>query len=301
MARRRVLMASRWGCALLACVPAWAADLADKAPPAPAGAGTWTGLYLGSFVGAGMADSSWRCAGSPLATAARQQPSLQNSGSGGLIGAQLGYNYQLGALVLGIEADAGSGFQSATVQCLRGWASTCTTDTDVLGTLAARVGYGFDNLLLYGKVGAALTNESYTIAGNTYAGQFTGTQTRTGWTAGGGVEMALTPQFSVKAEYAFLDFGESDATLVKGPDRLDAQTSASAQMVKLGLNYRPFGAPLPGAGPLPASPGRDWSGVYLGAFAGGAWGRNDWADGTGTSSSAAARRSPPPRCRRSRA
>jgi opacity protein-like surface antigen len=288
--RRRLMTSTSLAAFLIgiAGLPAAAADLAPKAQAAPAPAGTWTGFYLGTYVGAGIADNYWLGASPPLATAPTQQPTLHVPGSGALIGTQVGYNYQTGPLVLGVEGDIGTGFQNATVRCMTKWDPTCSTDTDFLGTLAARVGYAFDNVLLYGKAGAALTHQNYAVRASKLGGEFTASQTRSGWTVGGGVELALTPQFSAKAEYAYLDFGDSDLTLTKGTQTLATETSASAQIVKLGLNYRPFGAPLPGTGPAPASPGRDWSGLYLGAFAGGAFGWTEWDDPSGVLARASA-------------
>ncbi|MFG1403721.1 outer membrane protein [Xanthobacter sediminis] len=247
---------------------------------APPEASSWTGFYIGSYVGSASVDTRWGPASGILGP---QPPGAPGEGStaGAMIGTQLGYNYQFGAFVAGVEGDIGLGSLYSRARCLREWVPVCTADTDLLATITGRLGYTFDNVLLYGKLGAAFTNSSFTVSGVTFPDAFTGSSLRTGWTAGGGVEVALTPQLSAKAEYAYLDFGADGTTLANPPQASSATISQSAQMVKLGLNWRPWGAPLPKTGPDLDVPGRDWSGLYLGLHAGGAWGRNEWTSGTG--------------------
>lgn len=265
---------------VLAC-PAHAADLplAVKAPPAAEQ--SWTGFYIGTYVGSGLVSSRFGPTSSPLGGAFDQDAATLGPATGALIGSQLGYNVQSGPYVIGLEGDVGTGFLYGQARCGDGWMSICATDTKVLATLAARLGYAVDNVLLYGKAGAAFIDTRTTASGTFYPGQFTASKFEAGWTVGGGVEVALTPQMSAKVEYAYLDFGSTDLNLQNGPFDETLRSSTSAQMVKLGLNWRPWGPPLPGSGAAPPVPGRDWSGVYIGAHAGGAWGRDDWTDASG--------------------
>ena len=118
-----------------------------------------------------------------------------------------------------------------------------------------------------------------------------GSRTRVGWTVGLGLEYAFTPALSAKAEYDFLDFGSTTASLSDPFGNVsNVAVSSHAHLIKLGLNYRlgegiPFFAAT-GAVPsfaLAAAPAgnRNWTGFYVGAHAGGGWGRTDWdsADG----------------------
>ncbi|WP_238123261.1 MULTISPECIES: outer membrane protein [unclassified Xanthobacter] len=281
-AARRALLVSVSTLATGVALPAIAADLPPAmAVKAPGPAGSWTGFYLGTYVGAGLVDSQWGPGTGPLVATAPQSFPSSGSAAGALIGSTIGYNYQMGSYVLGLEGDLGTGFLYGQARCAGSWQSICTTDTDLLATLAGRIGYAFDNVLVYGKAGAAFINNSYTVSGTAYAGQFTGSQFQAGWTVGGGVEVALTPQMSAKAEYAYLDFGSSDVDLSNGRVASTIPMSGSAQMVKLGLNWRPWGAPLPGSGAALPVPGRNWAGFYLGGHAGGAWGRDDWTTANG--------------------
>lgn len=282
VAVRSALLVSISTLATLVALPSLAADLSPMPVKAPAAAQSWTGFYLGTYVGSGLVDSQWGPGTGPLASEDRFQAfPYYGSAAGAVIGGQAGYNYQIGSYVLGIEGDLGTGFLYGTARCGKTWKSICNTDTDLLATLAGRIGYAFDNVLVYGKAGAAFINNSYTVSGIDYTGQYTGSQFRAGWTVGGGVEVALTPQMSAKAEYAYLDFGNADLALQNGARINVLPVSTSAQMVKLGLNWRPVGAPLPGSGASLPVPGRDWSGFYVGGHAGGAWGRDDWSDPSG--------------------
>ncbi|WP_234050171.1 MULTISPECIES: outer membrane protein [unclassified Xanthobacter] len=290
---RGVMLASVSTLAMLAAPLALAADLPPASTVGESGnaAGTvtasWTGFYLGTYVGSGLVDTSWGAGTGVLAPTAVPPGTNSGSASAAMIGSQVGYNYQIGSYVLGVEGELGSGFQMSRTRCLGDWASVCSAQTDYLATLAARLGYAFDNVLVYGKAGAAFTNTSVNTTGFTYAGRYSGSSFETGWTVGAGVEMGLTPQLSAKAEYAYLDFGSSTMGLNSGFGAASANVSQSAQMVKLGLNWRPAAAPLPGTGAGLPVPGRDWTGLYLGLNAGGAWGRDEWTSGTGFLAAAA--------------
>ncbi|WP_454916275.1 outer membrane protein [Xanthobacter sediminis] len=288
MVRRGALLASVSVLAALLAPPLHAADLSPVPVKAEASEpGSWTGFYLGTYVGSGLVNTNWGTATGPLAPAPLPNTDL-GLASGAVIGTQAGYNYQVGAYVLGIEGEFGSGLQLSRARCLGNWQSVCVADTDVLATVAGRLGYAFDNVLLYGKAGAAFANTSMTVSGLAYSGQYTGSSLKAGWTVGGGLEVGLTPQLSAKAEYAYLDFGSADEGLRNGLGAASSSVSQSAQMVKLGLNWRPWGAPLPGTGASLPVPGRDWTGFYLGLHAGGAWGRDEWTSGTGFLAAAAA-------------
>ncbi|MBB6307321.1 outer membrane protein [Xanthobacter tagetidis] len=269
---------------LLAPANAHAADMAPAAPP-PTAPGSWTGFYLGAYAGSAVVDTWWGKGDGVLTPRSDQILPVLGSATAAVVGGQIGYNQQVGQMVLGIEADLGTGSLHGTARCGFDWTSACTSDTDLIGTLAARAGIAFGSVLLYGKAGLALAHTAFSASGKSYQGEISASQTATGWTAGGGVELALTPSVSVKAEYAFLDFGSTTPTLADATGRSNLDITQSAQLVKLGVNVRPGGAPLPGTRAQPGGAGQgathDWSGLYVGAHAGGAWGRDEWTDATG--------------------
>jgi outer membrane immunogenic protein len=235
-------------------LPAMAADMAPvyKAP-VPAPAYTWTGLYAGVNVGAnwssdddishtasaGPCDPGLAgCAVAPnystvLAGASTFDARLSDKTSF-FGGGQIGYNYQLGGWVAGVEADivdigpkSRSGSFATTAQSAAfpafpaGYTATVTSQLNYLGTVRGRLGFlATPSLLLYGTGGLAYGEGQSTTAetfglipgcGGATAcsggGNGTSSQTRFGWTAGAGVEWKFAPRWSLKGEYLYYDLG----------------------------------------------------------------------------------------------
>lgn len=146
----------------------FAADLAVKAPYAPAAVWSWTGFYLGGNVGAGwgttestLASVNGALGAVPVGTAL-----AQNSRSGFLGGGQLGYNWQSGWVVFGVQGDISGLDVKGSTTCV-GFV-TCTTKSDWLATVTGRIGgVVADRTLVYAKGGAAWmhTNDSIGVPG----------------------------------------------------------------------------------------------------------------------------------------
>jgi outer membrane immunogenic protein len=169
---------------------AGAADMsAARAPytkaPMMGPAINWSGFYIGAMGGYAAEATS-----APLAI------------KGGFAGGTLGYNWQFGTYLLGLEADGAWAdvSQSVTVAGLL----TASDKLQALSTIRGRVGVAFDQVLLYGTGGFALADEkaSATALGITLSNS----QTRTGWTAGAGLEWMFAPHWSLKAEYLYRRF-----------------------------------------------------------------------------------------------
>lgn len=149
----------------------------------------WAGAYLG--VNAGYAWGEFSTAGIPTA----DDPTFD--GSGALGGFQIGYNKQLGSVVIGLEADIqATGIDGDS----SGGGTTTTTSLDWFSTARGRVGYAFDHTFVYGTAGLAVTGLEVSTPG---AG--TDDKVLTGFTAGGGVEQSITDNLSLKAEYLYVD------------------------------------------------------------------------------------------------
>ena len=208
--------------------PAWAADLSPPPTSTPAYY-DWTGLYIGLNAGYSSATMS-------------ETPS-DGSGSGsaampgGIGGAQIGYNYQIGGVVFGFEADFDG---SMATKSITAGSVSGTNQIPWIGTLRGRIGYAFDRVLVYATAGGAATQVLSTV--NVGAIGSASTSNTTGaWTAGGGLEMALTDNLSARVEYLYLDTGNIPVAQVgAGPPPPFVTVTGRVQdnLVRAGLNYR---------------------------------------------------------------
>ncbi|KRR18187.1 hypothetical protein CQ14_25005 [Bradyrhizobium lablabi] len=175
------------GLIALGMAPAVAADLAarpyTKAPAAAIAINNWSGFYLGAMGGYAQENSSG------IGTL-----------SGGFAGGTAGYNWQMGNVVLGLEADA-AWADIGTTLGVPGIASLDYTIRS-MGTVRGRVGYAFDQVLIYGTGGYAWSDNrlTATAAG---LGSVSDSRFHSGWTVGAGVEVMFAPKWSVKAEYLY--------------------------------------------------------------------------------------------------
>jgi outer membrane immunogenic protein len=184
-------------------------------------------------------------------------PSTASIGVGGLIlGGQVGGDYQIENWVLGVEGQASWTNASGSTQCagvgtpaaVTVVSSTCTAKLDNLGTAAVRAGYAFDRLLVYGKGGAAWTNDNYQVKMTTASNflLFSANELRWGWMAGAGVEYAFTDSWTAKIEYNYMDLGADSLRFVEqnGTVFLDSNIRQRMNVVKIGVNYRFGPAPI---------------------------------------------------------
>jgi outer membrane immunogenic protein len=181
----------------------------------------WTGFYAGAHAGVGWSDGD-------------------NSGSAGFVGGgQAGFNYQINQWVVGIEGDiAGTTIKDSVSATVVGPGAVITGNAeaslDWVATLAPRVGYAFNNWLVYGKVGGAWAHASGTASAGINGTQLTSVsvdESVSGWMFGIGAEYALSNNWTAKIEYNMMDFGNS------GPF-----ADNTFNVLKAGVNYR-FGGP----------------------------------------------------------
>lgn len=264
--------------ALLGATAAQAADSA-AAPytGAPAPAYNWTGLYAGVNVGAGWQDTGVSYTQNDLLFVGLFGPGgpgrplipPTNLNRPGVVGGgQVGYNWQLNSQwLLGFEAD----FSVSGIRGSAAYATGGASPADIrigqnvewFGTVRGRLGWlPTDRLLVYGTGGfaygrvkedVAFYGPKFSLAYGGYAiacvvGQpcLTGSSsgTRTGWTAGGGLEYALGTNLTVKAEYLYVNLG-SDSFRVSAvthgsyvPMSFNARYSTGLHIARAGLNYR---------------------------------------------------------------
>ena len=213
----------------------------------------WTGFYVGVSGGYGgdRADAVVNLASALPAAASSTQ--TQNHSSGFLAGGQLGYNRQLSNhVVVGLETDAQWSGITASHQASSGPALTdIGNGLDWFGTTRARLGWASGSTLTYVTGGVAygeVSARGLQISGGLFSGS--ATQTKAGWTIGGGVEYALSKNLSLKAEYLYVDFGgvSGSAYGVAPPPVQPFVGSFStghfgANVTRIGLNWRFCGQP----------------------------------------------------------
>ncbi|MCL8483693.1 MULTISPECIES: outer membrane protein [Bradyrhizobium] len=188
---KKILLATVALAALAA--PAAAADLAarptyTKAPvlaPLP----SWAGFYLGAVGGYATEDAG------------------TNAVKGGFVGGTAGYNWQTANWVFGLEADAAwADINASAAAAVPGFGIvTAGTKIDATGTVRGRIGYAFDNVLLYGTGGYAWANNKITLTA--LGVSVSDSQFLSGWTVGAGAEFLIAPKWSLKAEYLYKSFG----------------------------------------------------------------------------------------------
>jgi outer membrane immunogenic protein len=213
---------------------ALAADLpvVRKAPPvAVAPVYNWSGLYAGGHAGYGWGRSTWTDVAGLVG-----DDNTRHNINGALAGLQLGFNVQQGAWVFGVEGD----FSWADIKGSSLFDGVDPVETKIrwLSTLTGRVGYAHGAWLPYVKGGAVWANERMTISLPLAPGApiTVTTDTRTGWTAGAGLEYGFTPNWSARIEYDYFDLGTSRAQSAFAGFPLDVKAHLHA--VKFALNYR---------------------------------------------------------------
>ncbi|MEJ0094873.1 MAG: outer membrane protein [Methylocella sp.] len=202
---RRVLLASVGAVALASS--AFAADLPSHAPPPvylpPAPIFTWTGIYIGGQVGFAWGDQN------VSSNTGFGFDSFGSNNDGVIGGGHVGYNLQLNQFVIGLEGSVdGSSIKKSVTRDVGGFVpATFTSSADIQGSVRGRVGYAWDRILVYATGGVAFAGVDNSIS--TPFGFDSASSTRVGWTVGGGVEYAITNNWSVRGEYRYSDFGHS--------------------------------------------------------------------------------------------
>ena len=215
----RTLLLAGAGLLAMGVASASAADLPARMPAkAPVYVApmtyNWTGFYLGLNGGGGFGRSEFN----------GTLPSGSFDTSGGLFGATVGYNWQTGPVVLGLEGDIDWSNIKGSGSC---GGFSCDVRNDYLATIRGRLGYAMDRWMPYVTGGAAIGNVKTSIAG------FGDTNnTKGGWTVGGGIEASIAGPWTAKVEYLYVDLGDADTAV--------AGTSASykTNIVRAGINYK---------------------------------------------------------------
>jgi outer membrane immunogenic protein len=204
---KKIVVATAAAALICANGTVFGADIMRSSPylsaPAPMSAYSWVGPYAGVNLG-----YQW--------ASATHTDANPNGFAGGLQG---GYNWQMGQFVYGFETDlqaSGSDDTFASWKFSNPW----------FGTLRGRAGYAMNNVLLYATLGLAYGG------GKVEMGGFSESNTHVGWAAGGGIEVGLSPNWSAKAEYLYVDLTDQRYVLFGN------NTGFESNILRFGVNYR---------------------------------------------------------------
>ena len=214
-------------------------------PPVVAPAYNWTGFYIGAHVGGAWGDKDWSDPFGDFFSTPGGSLGSHNV-SGAIAGGQIGYNWQAPGSnwVFGIEGQ-GSWANLKGDHIFAG-DELFRTKVRWLATVAGRLGYAWDRVLLYAKGGAAFAGDKFTHLDTDDNIAFSSDKSRTGWMVGGGLELALAGNWTVKGEYNYMDFGNKQVTILIEDFRARFDIDQQIHVVKLGINYRfgGWGAPV---------------------------------------------------------
>jgi outer membrane immunogenic protein len=244
---KKVLLVTASLIALGAAAPAVAADLAarpyTKAPAMIAAVYDWSGFYIGANGGWGSSRKCWDAvtgAGAFLASEGC------HDATGGTVGGQVGYRWQTGPWVFGLEAQGNWADFKGSNGSLFALGIRNESRVDAFGLFTGQVGYAVNNVLLYVKGGAAVTSDRFrTFTAANVLNSSTSDDTRWGGVVGVGLEYGFAPNWSVAAEYDHLFMQDRTYTFTTpagafaGSDRI----RQDVDLVTVRLNYK-FGGPV---------------------------------------------------------
>lgn len=227
-----------------------AADLPTSAPPPvyvpPVPIFTWTGIYVGGQIGYEWGKDtriSYSSAGVGFV-----EPQITSNGVAG--GAHAGFNYQVKSFVFGLEGSLDGTSLKGNALNNTGTA-LATTSRPVEGSIRGRLGFAFDRVLIYATGGLAIADQKATSLNLLNGSYDTFATSKVGWTVGGGIEYAITNNWSIRAEYRYTDYGNvtdfdyfSTRTFAGGP--YTTRKRVTDNLVQAGFSYKFDLAPPPG-------------------------------------------------------
>ena len=182
---------------------------------------SWQGFYIGTHAGLANGDTQGV---TPVLT-------TDYDVTGSLVGAQIGYNWQRGMHVFGVEGSYSFSTVQGNTACL--FVFDCKREVDSVATLVGRYGLAFGNSLYYGMAGAAWAdvNTKVSVLGTTID---SADEHRFGWVAGFGFEHMLSDRLTARIEYAHIDLGSDNQTILGAPDKVDLKMDT----IRLGVNLK---------------------------------------------------------------
>jgi outer membrane immunogenic protein len=246
---RKLLLASAGAIALTG-----SAAMAAEPPPVylpPPPIFTWTGIYIGGQVGYAWGTGANQFDG--FVDDAFLDTSVGGSPNGVIGGTHVGFNYQIpgwpmfssSGLVIGLEGsvDGTSLTNTAVLAFPDGSTLAAHTNADIQGSIRGRLGIAWDRVLIFATGGVAFGgfNTTVSVSEPPFFASASRSNTRTGWTVGGGIEYAITNNWSIQAEYRFTDFGtirNGDLAGLPADEFLNGQRRLQQNQVQVGFSYK---------------------------------------------------------------
>ncbi|HUE62485.1 MAG TPA: outer membrane protein [Chthoniobacterales bacterium] len=233
-------------------------EMKQVAPAPPECDYTWTGFYIGARAGYGWDAGEIHAEGLPPAGFTIDPGHDDLNADGFVGGGELGFNWQLGKwFVLGAEGDFSGSDMSGTATTGQNVPQTAfnpailraSQDINWIGTVRGRVGFvPWCRMLIYGTGGFAFADVDdaaildFRPSGGTAFYPTSRSDTQSGWTAGGGLEFAISHHWSIKAEYLYFDLGDRSRTALEqgavGPFSVHYKWDTQFHMVSGGLNFK---------------------------------------------------------------
>jgi len=210
------------GFLIMGAVGSYAADFPQTPPPpaywSPAPVNQWTGFYVGANLGYGWVDVG--------------ASGFSNTLEGVIGGGQIGVNWQIDSLVLGIEGDfQGTDENRSDTFSISGIDYTVDQDIPWFATLRGRIGYAVGPWLFYFTGGGAWQN--YKLSVSALGTSVSDNTTKPAWTIGGGLEWMFAPQWSTQFEYLYMDTSDTSVTLFGTTFTGQAKNN----IIRMGVNY----------------------------------------------------------------
>ena len=253
---------------------AFAADLPSRAPPPvylpPPPIFTWTGIYVGGQIGYAWTSGNNQFTGfDPFFDGGTfLSSSIGGTPSGVIGGGHVGYQLQLpqwswfssSGIVIGLEGSVDGTSLSNTAAAFfpDGTIVTAQSRADIQGSIRGRLGIAWDRALIYGTGGVAfggfntnvsIANTGFLNGGVPFFANGSVSSTRVGWTVGGGIDYAVTNNWSIFAEYRYTNWGsirENNFGLLTGGEFFNGNRHINQNQVQVGFSYKfDLGGPVP--------------------------------------------------------
>jgi outer membrane immunogenic protein len=231
-----VALAALSGSALAADLPA-RRGMPVKAPEPVVYAYNWSGFYIGAHGGGGWSEKCF--------TFINSDDGCHN-GDGFLGGGQIGFNYQANQFVFGVEFSGSWADITGDHKARLAPADTYRSEINSILMATGRVGLAFDRMLLYVTGGGAWAHDKfeYVDATGLVTGTSTAKKSRTGWTVGAGIEYGIAPNWSIAAQYNFVDFGDKNVAFTGAGGNFTDSVDQQVHIATVRLNYRFGGGPV---------------------------------------------------------